>query len=162
MIRTAGAPRARTFGFALLAALPLLAGCASVIPMEGGSRPAIVTPAPARPLGTPRPYVPRPSERPGAVAQPIPATPLAPLPAAVPPAEATTAAASGVIAGPDFATLGVTAEQAAAALAAFRISCPSVQRRADTSGLTQGADWAESCTAAKNWADKDALAFYTR
>ncbi len=162
MILTAGARRARTFGFALLAVLPLLAGCASVVPAGEGNRPATTNPAPSRPLGTPRPYVPRPSEHPGAAAPPIPATPLAPLPAAVPPTEATTAAASGVIAGPDFATLGVTAEQAAAALAAFRISCPSVQRRTDTSGLTQGADWTESCNAAKNWADKDALAFFTR
>lgn len=126
------------------------------------NRPATATPAPPRPTGTPRVYVPRPSERPGPAAQPIPATPRAPLPAAAVPADATTAAASGVIAGPDFATLGVTAEQAAAALAAFRISCPSVQRRADASGLTQGADWTESCTAAKNWADTDAAAFFTR
>src|SRR3546814_4188571 len=66
------------------------------------------------------------------------------------------------ISGPDFATLGVRAEQAAAALAAFRISCPSVQRRTDTSGLALGADWTESCVAAKTWADTDALAFFTR
>ena len=162
MIRAVGAPRARAFGFALLAALPMLSGCASVIPETASSRPATVAPAPARPAGTPRPYVPRPSERPGAAAQPIPATPRAPLPATTVPADAATAAASGVIAGPDFTTLGVGAEQAAAALVAFRISCPSVQRRADTSGLTQGADWAESCTAAKNWADTDATAFFTR
>src|SRR3546814_13693969 len=38
----------------------------------------------------------------------------------------------------------------------------SVQRRVDASGLTLGADWTESCTAAKNWADTDALAFFTR
>ncbi|MBO9695441.1 MAG: murein transglycosylase A [Sphingopyxis sp.] len=144
----------------MLAALPLLSGCASVIP-EGDSRPATAAPAPPRPIGTPRPYVPRPSERPGAAAQPVPATPRAPLPAAAVPADATTAAASGVIAGPDFSTLGVTAGQAATALAAFRISCPSVQRRADTSGLTQGADWAESCNAAKSWKASDALTFFT-
>jgi membrane-bound lytic murein transglycosylase A len=162
MSRAVGAPRARVFGFALFVALPLLAGCASVVPAGDGNRPASATPAPPRPLGAPRPYVPRPSERPGAAAQPIPATPRAPLPAPAVPAEAATAAASGVIAGPDFATLGVKAEQAAAALAAFRLSCPSVQRRADTSGLTQGADWTESCAAAKNWPDKDALAFFAR
>src|SRR3546814_10610570 len=46
--------------------------------------------------------------------------------------------------------------------AAFRISCPSVQRRVDASGLTLSADWTESCTAARNWADTDALAFFTR
>ena len=162
MIRAVGAPRARTFGFALLAALPLLSGCASVIPTTDSGRPATTTPAPSRPAGTPRPYIPRPSEGAGAAAQPIPATPLAPLPAPAVPADATTAAASGVVAGPDFSTLGVTAEQATAALTAFRISCPSVQRRTDTSGLTQGADWTESCNAAKSWKDSDASAFFTR
>jgi membrane-bound lytic murein transglycosylase A len=165
MIRAVGAPRARTFGFALLAALPLLSGCASVIPAtEGGSRPATTTPAPAPPplAGTPRPYTPRPSEGAGAAARPIPATPRAPLSATPVPADASTAAASGVVAGSDFSTLGVTVEQATAALIAFRISCPSVQRRTDTSGLTQGGDWAESCTAAKSWKDADASAFFTR
>jgi len=162
MILTVGAPRARTFGFALLAALPLLSGCASVIPAADSGRPATTTPAPTRPAGTPRPYTPRPSEGTGAAAQPIPATPRAPLAAAAVPADATTAAASGVVAGPDFSTLGVTAQQAAAALAAFRISCSSVQRRTDTSGLTQGADWAESCNAAKSWKDSDAATFFGR
>lgn len=162
MVMMVGAPRARAFGFALLAVLPLLSACASVIPDTGSSRPGATAPAPSRPTTAPRPYQPRPSERPGAAAKPIPATPRAPLPAAAVPAGATTAAASGVLAGPDFATLGVTDAQAAAALAAFRISCPSVQRRADASGLTQNADWTESCNAAKNWADSDAAAFFTR
>lgn len=162
MIKMVGAPRARAFGFALLAAIPLLSGCASVVPATESGRPATTTPAPPRPAGTPRPYTPRPSEGAGAAAQPIPATARAPLPAAPVPADATTAAASGVVAGPDFSPLGVTAEQATAALAAFRISCPSVQRRTDTSGLTQGADWTESCNAAKNWQDSDASAFFTR
>ena len=162
MIRGVGTPRVRAFGFALLAALPLLSGCASVVPAPA-SRPATAIPLPSPlPAGTPRPYVPRPSERPGAAAPPIPAIARAPLPVAAVPADATTAAASGVIAGPDLATLGLTAEQAAAALAAFRVSCPSVQRRADASGLTQGADWVESCDAAKGWTDTDALAFFTR
>lgn len=163
MILSVGALRARAFGFALLAALPLLSGCASVIPDTGAGRPATKAPAPSRPAATtPRPYQPRPSEGAGAAARPIPATPRAALPAPAIPADATTAAASGVVAGPDFPALGVTAEQAAAALAAFRISCPSVQRRADASGLTQGADWTESCNAAKNWADSDASAFFAR
>ena len=55
MIRAVGAPRARTFGFALLAALPLLSGCASVIPTTDSGRPATTTPAPSRPAGTPGP-----------------------------------------------------------------------------------------------------------
>ena len=154
-------PRARLFGLALFATFPLLAGCASVIPAVD-SRPATTTGAPSRPVGAPRPYIPRPSERAGAVAQPIPATPRAPIATAAFPVDAATAAASGVIAGPDFSALGVTAEQAAAALAAFRTSCPSVQRRADASGLTQNADWTESCTAAASWVDSDAAAFFAR
>lgn len=160
---SSGMRRTRVFGIALLAALPLLAGCASVIP-DSGNRPAVSTPAPtpSPPGATPRPYQPRPSESGGVAAKPIPATPRAALPAPPVPADAATAAASGVIAGPDFASLGVTAEQAAAALAAFRISCPSVQRRVDASGLTQGADWTESCNAAKNWKDSDAATFFAR
>jgi len=158
---TARAPRA--LGFALLAALPLLSGCAAVGPgpVAGTPPPAATRPAPA-PTGTPRPYHPRPSETGTVAAIPVPATPNPPLAAPPVPAEATSAATAGVIAGPDFASLGVSPERATAALAAFRISCPSVQRRADTSGLTQNADWTESCDAAKNWADSDAAAFFAR
>lgn len=162
MIKMVAAPRARSFGFALFAALPLLSGCASVVPAADNGRPATATPAPPPRAGTPRPYTPRPSEGAAAAAQPIPATARAPLPAPAAPADATTAAASGVIAGPEFSALGVTAQQATAALAAFRISCPSVQRRTDSSGLTQGADWTESCNAAKTWQDSDASAFFAR
>ncbi len=49
---------------------------------------------------------------------------------------------------------------AARALAAFRLSCPSVQRRADQSGLTQTADWAAPCAAARDWPDSDASRFF--
>ncbi len=130
-----GASRARAFGFACLAVLPLLSGCASVIP-DTGSRPSTATPPPAttRPAtGTPV-YQPRPSETGTVAARPIPATPNPPLAAPPVPAGATTAAESGVIAGPEFNELGVSAEQATAALKAFRISCPSVQRRATRAG----------------------------
>ncbi|WP_432769167.1 MAG: murein transglycosylase A [Sphingopyxis sp.] len=169
MIAVMGAParRARAFGFACLAALPLLSGCASVIPDGGAPRPATSPPVTAAPTPAPngpvRPYQPRPSESGGGVAaRPIAATPNAALAARPVPAGATTAAASGVVAGPDFATLGVSADQARTALAAFRLSCPSVQRRADTSGLTQNADWAASCSAANGWADNDASNFFAR
>ncbi len=160
---SSGTRRTRAFGISLLTVLPLLASCASVIP-DTGSRPVTTAPAPApaRLGAAPRPYQPRPSESGSVAARPIPATPRPALPATAVPADATTAATSGVIAGPDFASLGVTAEQATAALAAFRISCPSVQRRADASGLTQGADWTESCNAAKTWSDTDASTFFTR
>ncbi|ALH78821.1 MltA [Sphingopyxis macrogoltabida] len=169
MPATVMARRARAFGFASFVALPLLAGCASIVP-DAGAGPVAANPPPANskptpspaPTGPVRPYQPRPSESGVVAAKPIPATPNPVLPAAPVPAGATTAAASGVIAGPAFDKLGVSAAQAKAALAAFRLSCPSVQRRADASGLTQNADWAESCNAAKGWADDDASAFFAR
>ena len=166
--RTQPAPLARRSGVAFLACLPLLSACTSVIP-EASPRPPAATPpaampAPApAPIGSPRPYVPRPSETGSVVAaQPVPATPNPPLPAPAPPPTATTAAEAGVLTGPEFNDLGVSAEQATAALKAFRLSCPSLLRRADASGLTQNAEWAESCAAAKDWADRDATNFFSR
>jgi membrane-bound lytic murein transglycosylase A len=167
---TRRAVSARGFGFAALAALPLLSACSSVIPDTGGPRPGTTppvskpspTPTPT-PIGTPRPYTPRPSESGSVVAaKPIPTTPNPPLAAPAPPATATTAAEAGVIAGPEYNELGVTAEQATAALKAFRLSCPSVVRRVDASGLTQNSEWTESCNAAKGWADRDATNFFSR
>ena len=83
-----------------------------------------------------------------------------PVPPPVPPPRATVAAspianarAAGVAAGPDFATLGVTDDQAQRALIAFRLTCPSLERRSDVSGLTQSGDWAVVCAAAGNAAD---------
>lgn len=116
--------------------LALLVGC-NVIPNDG--------PAPAS--GDP-------------VAQPVPATPNAALPAPPPSADASTAATAGVIAGPAVADLGLTPAGARLALTAFRISCPSVQRRTDSSGLTQAGDWTAACSAAKGWRDDDAIAFF--
>ena len=162
--RTHRAPQARRPGLALLACLPLLSACTSVIP-EANPRPAATppaaTPAPA-PVGSPRPYTPRPSETGSVAAPPVPAAPNPPLPAPASPAMATTAAEAGVIAGPEFNDLGVSAEQATAALKAFRLSCPALLRRADASGLTQNAEWTESCAAAKDWADRDATNFFSR
>ena len=165
-----GAPRARrAFGFACLAIVPLLSGCASVIPDAGGRPgsppppPSSSSPVAAKPSpGAPPVYQPRPSETGTVAARPIPATPNPTLAAPPVPAGATTAAESGVIAGPEFNELAVSADQATAALKAFRLSCPSVQRRPDVSGLTQNAEWAESCNAAKGWADRDATNFFSR
>lgn len=67
-----------------------------------------------------------------------------------------------MVVGPEFTELAVTAEQATAALKAFRISCPAVQRRADVSGLTQPGEWTESCRAAAAWSDRDATNFFSR
>ncbi|MDX8356371.1 murein transglycosylase A [Sphingopyxis terrae] len=160
-------PRLRCVGLALLLTAPLLSGCASVIPAAAGPRPAPATnpaptPTPAPTTATPRPYQPRPSVPPGAAAKPIPATPNPPLAAPPVPATATSAVENGVVAGPEYNALGVAPEQATAALIAFRLSCPSVQRRTDASGLTQPGEWAEACSAASGWADRDAGNFFSR
>jgi membrane-bound lytic murein transglycosylase A len=64
------------------------------------------------------------------------------------------------MAGPPVRDLGLTPASARAALGAFRISCPSVQRRTDTSGLTQPGDWTAACVAAKDWRDENAVSFF--
>lgn len=94
--------------------------------------------------------------------QPTPATPLAAMPAPTAPTGATNAAASGVVAGPALNTLPIGQESAERALAAYRLSCSSLQRRTDSTGLTQGADWAESCRAAASWPMRDARNFFMR
>ncbi|MEI6486448.1 MAG: murein transglycosylase A [Sphingomonadales bacterium] len=75
-------------------------------------------------------------ERPGSITVP-PAKPAAEAPAI-------TRAADARIAHADLASL----PEAAAALAAFRASCPSLLKREDLSGLTRPADWQPACTAA--------------
>lgn len=47
-------------------------------------------------------------------------------------------------------------------MAAFRLSCPSVQRRNDNSGLTQGSDWAAACSAAGQVRDGGARSFFAQ
>ena len=134
----------RRWGFTLAGALALSA-------CVGGVEP------PPRP-GNVRP--PRPSgELP--VRQPTPATPLPPVPQIATPG-ATTAATTGIARGPDIASLPMTRDGAAQALAAFRTSCPSLVRRADVSGLTTGADWQPACAAAATTAPSDAAAFFSR
>jgi membrane-bound lytic murein transglycosylase A len=68
---------------------------------------------------------------------------------------------AGVRPGPDVASLAISDDSARAALGAFRLSCPALQRRADASGLTSGADWTPACTAAATWPDGDARRFFT-
>lgn len=129
--------------FAVAAALAL-AGCSGVIP-----RPAAQMPTAS---------VPQPGEQP---ARPTPATPGQPIPVPPPPADAVTAVTVGTIPGREIASLGLTPEGAARALAAFRLSCPAVQRRTDQSGLTQPLDWADACTAADSWSSSDAIRFFS-
>lgn len=153
-------------GLAPVVALLLVGGCSSVIPEGESDRPQPsanpqlpngVAPAPTRPAEPVAPVAPG-----DPVARPIPATPNGALPFTPVPADATTAATAGVVAGPAVADLGLTPASARAALAAFRVSCPSVQRRADASGLTQNADWSAACAAAATVRDGDALAFFDR
>lgn len=98
----------------------------------------------------------------GAVRQPVAATPIAPIPAPAAPSDATSAAMSGLRAGPAITSLPITMAGAARALAAFRISCPSLVRRTDASGLTRGEDWRAACTAAGSTQDREALGFFDR
>ena len=92
-------------------------------------------------------------------ATPIPSTPEATLPAAVPSADGTTAAGLGVVRGPQIGTLQVDARKAMLAMDSFRTSCPGLVRRTDNSGLTQGADWVPACDAVKTWTG-DAISFF--
>jgi membrane-bound lytic murein transglycosylase A len=123
-----------------------LSACAGrIVPQSPGSasrQPVVV--APAAKAASPRPI-----ER---------AVPMAPVAATM--ATATTAIKTGVVAGPGFDTLGITAAAAKRALGAFRLSCPSLIKRADTSGLTAPEDWKPACAAAAGWSNDDALGFF--
>ncbi|WP_294302643.1 MltA domain-containing protein [uncultured Sphingomonas sp.] len=129
-----------------------------------------IVPAAPQPVGS-RPVAPRPQQQPGypaprestvPVRQPTPSTPMAPMPGQPVPAGVTTAAAAGLFAGPPIASLPIPADDAAAALGAFRTSCTALIRRTDVSGLTRGADWQPACDAARQASDRDAPAFFAR
>ena len=86
------------------------------------------------------------------------ATPLTPQAVSV--GAGPNARSFGVVAAPG--GIDYDAASATRALKAFRISCPSVVIRTDQSGLTAPADWQPACTAAKDWPDGDARAFFTQ
>jgi membrane-bound lytic murein transglycosylase A len=67
-------------------------------------------------------------------------------PAPTPPAPPATAVEAGVAAAP--AAAEIDPEQAMRAHQAFLVSCPSLTRRADPSGLTRPEDWRAACDAA--------------
>jgi membrane-bound lytic murein transglycosylase A len=149
-----------------LALLPLtLAGCAGAIPSQTASTPPpsrlpyeTVTPAPSRPTS------PLPPPASGAVSNyVIPrATPLPAMTGAGVIASTDIAQAAGqtLRRGPDIASLPIAPDDARAALAAFRLSCPAVMRRQDASGLTRPEDWRASCDAAAQWGDRDPARFF--
>ena len=84
-------------------------------------------------------------------AKPIASVPIEPLPAPTPQEDVSIAAGLGLVRGPEITELGIAEEDASAAFASFKTSCPSLVRRKDISGLTEGADWVEACDAAKSW-----------
>jgi len=63
--------------------------------------------------------------------------------------------ALGVGVRPGPALPAIPAVEARRALEAFRISCPSVMSRADTSGLTQSEDWRAACASAASAGDAE-------
>ncbi|WP_423604045.1 murein transglycosylase A [Sphingomonas sp. MS122] len=132
----------RAWGVAALAVA--LSGC---VPSSSGPEPVGSAPPP-------RSSVP--------VRQPTAATPLAPRPAPAASETTATAAAAGLLAGPDIADLPITAAGAARALEAFRITCPSLTKRTDASGLTRAEDWRAACDAARSTQVSGAAAFFAR
>jgi len=68
----------------------------------------------------------------------------------------------GITRGPDIASLLPSGERSRLALKAFRLSCPSLMRRADQSGLTRGSDWNNACAAASSWPEASASEFFSR
>ncbi|HEX7873492.1 MAG TPA: MltA domain-containing protein, partial [Sphingobium sp.] len=74
-----------------------------------------------------------------------------------------TAFAAGVTPGPDIDTLlPRDGARLADALRAFRATCPSLLRRADTSALTSTSDWQNACSNAASWSDDQAREFFRR
>jgi len=99
----------------------------------------------------PRPQV--PSIPPKAPSQ-VPSQPLPPTP--VPPPPANAVAAGVALAQPRM----LPETDAADALRAFILSCPSLVRRTDKSGLTQTADWQPLCAEARTVPAGAAAAFF--
>jgi membrane-bound lytic murein transglycosylase A len=120
-----------------LAGLAMLSAC-TVVPTPGASQHRPPAHHPVRPEPA----------RPPVVTPPVAA------------AKPATAAQSGVQPGPAFTSFAINADAARAALTAFRLSCPSLQRRTDQSGLTRSGDWSQACTQATGWPDGDAAAFF--
>lgn len=139
--------RLRLSGPALLAALALSACAGSVIPpsSSGSHSGRPVSEGAARPV----PSTPRPT---------LPAAPSAPTAST----DGANARSLSLTSGPAVAGLLLSGERSRLALQAFRISCPSLMRRSDQSGLTAGADWNNACAAASSWPEASASEFFSR
>lgn len=149
VVTRVGGRTARARGALALGTLSVLAACVGpgnvpTRPSTAGARPPATRPTANRPARLPTPAV------------PLPAAPAATV------AGASTALTAGLVAGPSLAGLPIERDKAADALSAFRISCPSLVRRTDTSGLTTGVDWRPACDAARSVASGDAAGFFAR
>jgi membrane-bound lytic murein transglycosylase A len=134
--------------FAALAAALLLAACGNVVVPSG---------PPESPSSS------RPGPRLPEIVPDFPSPAHGPSTAPVPPvASGANAKVAGVQPGPPIASLPISSEGARSALAAFRLSCPALIKRNDASGLAVAADWVPACSAATNWPDGDARAFFIR
>ena len=71
-----------------------------------------------------------------------------------------TALLMGVEHGPSIGSLGLTADDAGAALTSFVESCPQLLRREDRSGLVQPEAWRPACVAASSWPFQQAAGFF--
>ena len=100
------------------------------------------------------------SGKPAPVVKPVASTPVQPQ--AVTVASGPNARSVGVIAAPAFDAPPYDRQSATRALKAFRISCPSLIRRNDQSGLTRAEDWKPACNAAARWKDSDAVSFFAQ
>jgi len=112
------------------------------------------------PPGSPGTKAPPPTTR------PQPATPRPTLPtttAPIPSVEGGSAVAAGLTLGPDIDTLlPIDSPRTALAFRAFRLTCPSLVKRKDQSGLTAGSDWQAACTASASWSESNAREFFRR
>jgi membrane-bound lytic murein transglycosylase A len=128
--------------FLALAGALALSACGRMIPPG--------TPG-APPSSSPQPATPRP---------PQPTTPPSGTSGQVGPGPAV---AAGLTLGPDIDSLLPTdSPRTALAFQAFRLSCPSLTRRTDQSGLTSPRDWQAACTAAASWSEANAREFFRR
>ncbi len=91
--------------------------------------------------------------------KPVPAVPVKPADVTSVPV-GPNAKSFGVAAGPALLEFNLNKDAAARAIRAFRLSCPSVMRRTDTTGLTKNDDWRAVCAAATQAKDTDAKAFF--
>ncbi len=143
-----------------------LTACAGVVPSGETSS----APPPARlpyesapPATGPTRQAPAPAPSGPASSYVIPrATPLPAMSGAAITASADITQAAGQMLrrGPAIASLPIAQDDARAALAAFRLTCPAVTKRQDASGLTRPEDWRAPCAAAAGWPDSDAVRFF--